>query len=66
MDDKKPVVGPALDAEAEAEQMAARMMWGIKRGVGRSDVATLRLLRDMNRKERRRYLARQGKRVRKG
>lgn len=56
---------PSPNVARDAKEMTDRMMWGIARGVSEKDTATLAALRDMNRAERRRYLARNGKRVRK-
>jgi parvulin-like peptidyl-prolyl isomerase len=73
MDEKKQVVevnaaepDPAKVAVelAAAREMQARMMWGVKRGVNAKDVASLKLLRGMNRKQRRGALAQAGKRTR--
>lgn len=56
---------PGPDIQRIGKEMTDRMLWGIARGVSEKDTATLTALRDMNRAERRRYLARNGKRVRK-
>jgi hypothetical protein len=74
MDEKKRVVevdaaepDPAKVAVelAAAREMQARMMWGIKRGVNAKDTGSLKVLRGMNRKQRRAALAQAGKRQRK-
>lgn len=49
---------------AAAREMQARMMWGIKRGVNAKDTGSLKVLRGMNRKQRRAALAQAGKRTR--
>lgn len=63
-----PVVAPRpmVNPDQLAEEMQARMMWGVKRGVSAKDTETLTTLRGMNRHERRRFLSRNGRRVRAG
>lgn len=53
-----PTVAPAKNSlQQAATEMTRRMMYGIERGVARDDKATLVALRDMNRKQRRAFLA---------
>jgi len=60
------VLGNEPAPRTASSEMTDRMMWGIKRGVGRKDVGTLKKLRDMNRRQRRSYLAQSGTRRSRG